>query len=166
MQDNALLTFHCPRHLNVMFLLKKKQFLSLCFEKEEYILQYQYFSHISHNCALTHCKFFVFHFSIGLYFVAEEISGIFVKSIGKGSAADLTRRIKINDRIVEVSVFWPGHLQNSMGKVGVFLMETSHNCCLRHHYCDHSIRKSRTAGSNLLKQHQQLPFCAPISQYQ
>ncbi|XP_044265647.1 inaD-like protein isoform X2 [Tribolium madens] len=32
----------------------------------------------------------------------EEISGIFVKSISKGSAADLTKKIKINDRIVEV----------------------------------------------------------------
>ncbi|CAH0550674.1 unnamed protein product [Brassicogethes aeneus] len=33
----------------------------------------------------------------------EEISGIFVKSISKGSAADLTKNIKINDRIVEVN---------------------------------------------------------------
>ncbi|XP_018562812.1 uncharacterized protein LOC108904661 [Anoplophora glabripennis] len=32
----------------------------------------------------------------------EEISGIFVKSISIGSAADLTNNIKINDRIVEV----------------------------------------------------------------
>ncbi|KAJ8960337.1 hypothetical protein NQ318_004072 [Aromia moschata] len=32
----------------------------------------------------------------------KEISGIFVKSISKGSAADLTKNIKINDRIVEV----------------------------------------------------------------
>lgn len=35
--------------------------------------------------------------------VAEEISGVFVKSISKGSAADLTRQIKVNDRIVEVN---------------------------------------------------------------
>ncbi|XP_074036607.1 multiple PDZ domain protein isoform X3 [Leptinotarsa decemlineata] len=33
----------------------------------------------------------------------EEISGIFVKSISKGSAADLNKNIKINDRIVEVN---------------------------------------------------------------
>ncbi|KAJ8925775.1 hypothetical protein NQ315_009623, partial [Exocentrus adspersus] len=32
----------------------------------------------------------------------EEISGIFVKSISKGSAADMTKNIKVNDRIVEV----------------------------------------------------------------
>lgn len=36
-------------------------------------------------------------------FFAEELSGIFVKSISKGSAADLTNSIQINDRIVEVS---------------------------------------------------------------
>lgn len=34
---------------------------------------------------------------------AEEISGIFVKSIGKGSAADSSGIIKVNDRIIEVS---------------------------------------------------------------
>lgn len=32
----------------------------------------------------------------------EEISGIFVKSISKGSVADLTKSININDRIIEV----------------------------------------------------------------
>ncbi|XP_063985120.1 patj homolog [Diachasmimorpha longicaudata] len=32
----------------------------------------------------------------------EELSGIFVKSISKGSAADLSGKIQINDRIVEV----------------------------------------------------------------
>lgn len=32
----------------------------------------------------------------------EEISGIFVKSISKGSAADIAGQIKVNDRIVEV----------------------------------------------------------------
>lgn len=37
----------------------------------------------------------------------EEISGIFVKSISKGSAADLTGRIKINDRITEVRALNP-----------------------------------------------------------
>ncbi|XP_066245607.1 multiple PDZ domain protein-like isoform X1 [Euwallacea similis] len=33
----------------------------------------------------------------------EEISGIFVKSISKGSAADSSRIIKVNDRIIEVN---------------------------------------------------------------
>lgn len=33
---------------------------------------------------------------------AEELSGIFVKSISEGSAADLSNKIQINDRIVEV----------------------------------------------------------------
>jgi len=37
-----------------------------------------------------------------LYFLSEELSGIFVKSISEGSAADLSGRICINDRIVEV----------------------------------------------------------------
>lgn len=32
----------------------------------------------------------------------EELSGIFVKSVSKGSAADISGRIKVNDRIVEV----------------------------------------------------------------
>lgn len=34
--------------------------------------------------------------------IAEELSGIFVKSISEGSAADLSNKIQINDRIVEV----------------------------------------------------------------
>jgi len=34
---------------------------------------------------------------------AEELSGIFVKSISEGSAADVSGKISINDRIVEVS---------------------------------------------------------------
>jgi C-terminal processing protease CtpA/Prc len=33
---------------------------------------------------------------------AEEMSGIFVKSISEGSAADLCKKIQVNDRIVEV----------------------------------------------------------------
>lgn len=33
----------------------------------------------------------------------EDISGIFVKSISKGSAADIGGRIKVNDRIIEVN---------------------------------------------------------------
>lgn len=38
-----------------------------------------------------------------VFFVfAEELSGIFVKSISEGSAADLSKMIQINDRIVEV----------------------------------------------------------------
>lgn len=37
-----------------------------------------------------------------LILVAEELSGIFVKSISEGSAADLSNKIQINDRIVEV----------------------------------------------------------------
>ena len=32
----------------------------------------------------------------------EELSGIFVKSVNKGSAADLSGKIQVNDRIVEV----------------------------------------------------------------
>lgn len=32
----------------------------------------------------------------------EELSGIFVKSVSKGSAADVSGKIKVNDRIVEV----------------------------------------------------------------
>lgn len=32
----------------------------------------------------------------------EELSGIFVKSVNKGSAADISGRIRVNDRIVEV----------------------------------------------------------------
>lgn len=37
-----------------------------------------------------------------LLILAEELSGIFVKSISEGSAADLSNKIQINDRIVEV----------------------------------------------------------------
>lgn len=33
---------------------------------------------------------------------AEELSGIFVKSISEGSAANLCKKIQVNDRIVEV----------------------------------------------------------------
>ncbi|XP_028966399.1 patj homolog [Galendromus occidentalis] len=32
----------------------------------------------------------------------EEISGVFVKSIAKGSAADLSRKIRVNDQVIEV----------------------------------------------------------------
>lgn len=37
-----------------------------------------------------------------LCFITEEISGIFVKSIAPGSAADISQRIAINDQIIEV----------------------------------------------------------------
>jgi len=36
------------------------------------------------------------------YRCAEELSGIFVKSVSEGSAADVCRKIQVNDRIVEV----------------------------------------------------------------
>ena len=41
---------------------------------------------------------------MGIFFhlFAEELSGIFVKSISEGSAADLCKKIQVNDRIVEV----------------------------------------------------------------
>ena len=38
-----------------------------------------------------------------IFFYTEELSGIFVKSISEGSAADLSQKIQINDRIVEVN---------------------------------------------------------------
>jgi C-terminal processing protease CtpA/Prc len=46
---------------------------------------------------------------VGIFFhlFAEELSGIFVKSISEGSAADLCKKIQVNDRIVEVC-----HAQN------------------------------------------------------
>jgi hypothetical protein len=41
---------------------------------------------------------------VGIFFCifSEELSGIFVKSISEGSAADLCKKIQVNDRIVEV----------------------------------------------------------------
>jgi C-terminal processing protease CtpA/Prc len=41
---------------------------------------------------------------VGIFFhlFTEELSGIFVKSISEGSAADLCKKIQVNDRIVEV----------------------------------------------------------------
>jgi len=41
---------------------------------------------------------------VGIIFhlFAEELSGIFVKSISEGSAADLCKKIQVKDRIVEV----------------------------------------------------------------
>lgn len=38
-----------------------------------------------------------------MHFFSEELSGIFVKSISKGSAAELSNKIQINDRIVKVN---------------------------------------------------------------
>jgi hypothetical protein len=46
--------------------------------------------------------FLIFKIEIFVYFDAEELSGIFVKSINPGSVADLSGRIQINDQIVEV----------------------------------------------------------------
>lgn len=40
------------------------------------------------------------------FFFTEEISGIFVKSISPSSAADINGTIKVNDRIVEVSLHY------------------------------------------------------------
>lgn len=37
--------------------------------------------------------------------IAEDLSGIFVKSISEGSAADMCKKIQVNDRIVEVYNF-------------------------------------------------------------
>lgn len=40
------------------------------------------------------------------YFLAEDLSGIFVKSVIEGSAADLSGQIMVNDQIVAVSGGW------------------------------------------------------------
>lgn len=51
------------------------------------------------------CIFFIILCTIILKYnneCAEELSGIFVKSISEGSAADLCKKIQVNDRIVEV----------------------------------------------------------------
>lgn len=44
------------------------------------------------------------NFEIHLF--TEELSGIFVKSISTGSAADLCKKIQVNDRIVEVYIIY------------------------------------------------------------
>lgn len=41
--------------------------------------------------------------NIFIFVFTEELSGIFIKSISEGSAADLCKKINVNDRIVEVS---------------------------------------------------------------
>ncbi|KAL1493086.1 hypothetical protein ABEB36_011216 [Hypothenemus hampei] len=52
----------------------------------------------------------------------EELSGIFVKSVSKGSAADLSGKIKVNDRIVEVDG------QNLQGYSNIQAVEVLRNC--------------------------------------
>jgi multiple PDZ domain protein len=48
----------------------------------------------------------------------EELSGIFVKSVSQGSAADLSGRIQVNDRIIEVDG------QSLQGKPHCFFFST------------------------------------------
>lgn len=52
----------------------------------------------------------------------EELSGIFVKSVNKGSAADLSGKIKVNDRIVEVDG------QSLQGYSNIQAVEVLRNC--------------------------------------
>ncbi|KAL3289438.1 hypothetical protein HHI36_022863 [Cryptolaemus montrouzieri] len=52
----------------------------------------------------------------------EELSGIFVKSVNKGSAADLNGKIKVNDRIVEVDG------QSLQGYSNIQAVEVLRNC--------------------------------------
>lgn len=52
----------------------------------------------------------------------EELSGIFVKSVSKGSAADISGRIKVNDRIVEVDG------QSLQGYSNLQAVEVLRNC--------------------------------------
>lgn len=52
----------------------------------------------------------------------EELSGIFVKSVNKGSAADLSGKIKVNDRIVEVDG------QSLQGYSNLEAVEVLRNC--------------------------------------
>ncbi|KAJ8936009.1 hypothetical protein NQ314_012535 [Rhamnusium bicolor] len=52
----------------------------------------------------------------------EELSGIFVKSVSKGSAADISGRIKVNDRIVEVDG------QSLQGYTNLQAVEVLRNC--------------------------------------
>ncbi|XP_060516450.1 patj homolog [Cylas formicarius] len=52
----------------------------------------------------------------------EELSGIFVKSVSKGSAADISGRIKVNDRIVEVDG------QSLQGYSNIQAVEVLRNC--------------------------------------
>ncbi|XP_066246939.1 patj homolog [Euwallacea similis] len=52
----------------------------------------------------------------------EELSGIFVKSVSKGSAADLSAKIRVNDRIVEVDG------QSLQGYTNIQAVEVLRNC--------------------------------------
>lgn len=52
----------------------------------------------------------------------EELSGIFVKSVSKDSAADLSGKIKVNDRIVEVDG------QSLQGYSNIQAVEVLRNC--------------------------------------
>lgn len=52
----------------------------------------------------------------------EELSGIFVKSVSKGSAADISGKIKVNDRIVEVDD------QSLQGYTNLQAVEVLRNC--------------------------------------
>lgn len=52
----------------------------------------------------------------------EELSGIFVKSVSKGSAADVSGKIKVNDRIVEVDG------QSLQGYSNIQAVEVLRNC--------------------------------------
>lgn len=56
-----------------------------------------------HLCGTVHIEFLELQCNWKtLCMFAEELSGIFVKSISEGSAADLCKKIQVNDRIVEV----------------------------------------------------------------
>lgn len=52
----------------------------------------------------------------------EELSGIFVKSVSRGSAADISGKIKVNDRIVEVDG------QSLQGYTNLQAVEVLRNC--------------------------------------
>lgn len=41
---------------------------------------------------------FIVYLNVNFFFNVEELSGIFVKSISEGSAADLCKKIQVNDR--------------------------------------------------------------------
>ncbi|KAG5888596.1 hypothetical protein JTB14_004778 [Gonioctena quinquepunctata] len=63
----------------------------------------RWFKHLSNKKVRTRSCNIIFHAPSPTAVSKEEISGIFVKSISKGSAADLIKNIKINDRIIEVN---------------------------------------------------------------
>lgn len=53
-------------------------------------------------CFFNNLLVFIKYICCNYYYSVEELSGIFVKSISEGSAADLCKKIQVNDRIVEV----------------------------------------------------------------